>query len=356
MDEKQTNNQSARTPSKPIDTVIKSLQHLDITKNSDDGGFLTPNRTNFNFKEASPYLVNINCRRPKYRKPETIRYEPKDPANNAPIKIDEEIIEISDDSDDNDNDTKNHKVLKNLFELTEENVEKHLSMVVKKKRKDSLIHMWRNKVNESRWRKSILPIDENEFEAFLSENTEDVESPSIESSQQSVNTVVPAKTKLDKDSATEDSFITAADQNGYGVLGPVAEGPELNTKQANNELNNKSETIFQTQEVYEHVDVQNNVIFYENKLLPKPVKFTSPGIDTEPDVINLNTSSESGTCTELVMPSDYDTDDLRKELRSFGDVPGPITKHTKRLYLKRLVRYKRRPERLAQNQLVKCSK
>lgn len=353
MDTKQLKNRSELTSIKPIDTVIKSLQQLDIPKNANNEVILTPNRTNFNFNEASPFLVNINCRRPKYRKFETIKSEsePKDKEFAEPTNINAEIIEISD-SDDNEDNIKNNKLVKNLFELTEENIEKHLAMIVKKKRKDSLIHLWRNKVNESRQRKSLLPIDENEFEAFLSENTEDAESPSIESSHQSADTVVPAKPKLDKDSTTEDSFFTAADQN-------ADINPGSAEHHANGDSKNNSEFIFQTQEVYEHVDVQNNIVFYENKLLAKPVKVLNSGLNSDQDVINLNTSSESGTCTDLVVPSDYDTDDLRKELKSYGDVPGPITnKNIKRLYLKRLIRYKRRPQSSLKNlnQRVKCSK
>lgn len=346
-----SNNRNECTPSKPIDTVIKSLQQLDITKNGDNEGVLTPNRTNFNFKDASPFLVNINCRRPKYRKYDAIKSEPNENTTDEPNKIKEEIIEISD-SDDNDTDTKNHKIVKNLFELTQENVEKHLAMAMKNNRKDSLICLWRNKVNESRQRKSILPIDENEFEAFVSENTEDMESPSIESSHQSVDTVVPAKGKIDKDSVTEDSFFTA-DQNEDNDPELVARTLDFQTDL---DSKDKTETIFQTQEVYEHVDVLNNIKFYEDKLLANPVKKTNSGRNPKQDVLHFNTSSESGTCTDVVLPSDYDTDDLRKELKGFGDIPGPITKNTKRLYLKRLIRYKRRPQNSNSDHRMKCSK
>lgn len=343
VEAKHLNNRFERTPSKPVETVIKSLQQLDIRKCTDDEGVLTPNRTNFNLNEASPFLININCRRPKYKAYDMIKSQCKDNDTVPPINADAEVIEISDSDDEND--TKTQKLVKNLFELTEENIEKHLSMVVKKNRKDSLICLWRNKVNESRLRKSMLPINEIEFDAFLSEHTEDVESPSVESSKKSADTVVPVKPKLEKDTETEDSFLTADDQNGKKDHSPEIKIVESETK--------KEETgiIFQTQEVYQHVDVQNNIVFYENRL-------QVANLETNPkqEIINLNTSSESGTCTDVIVPTDYDTDDLRKELKSFGDQPGPITKNTKRLYLKRLIRYKRRPQHSVKNQRDKCSK
>lgn len=119
------------------------------------------------------------------------------------------------------------------------------------------------------------------------------------------------------------------------------------------------ETIVQMQEIYKHIDAENDVVFYENKLSANLMKPASEMNDHD-GAINLNTSSESGTCTDLIVPSEYDTDDLRKELRNdFGDVPGPINKSTKRLYLKRLIRYKRRkPQYLGEEgkERVKCSK
>lgn len=309
---------------------------LQLAKSTADveSNFLTPNRTNFNFKQASPFLVNINCYRPKYKKksiqPE--RIETKDS---------EEIIEISD-SDDN-SDVKVRPVVRNLFELTQENIEKHLSMTVKKNRKNSLIDLWRKKVNDSRQRKSMLSISECGFESsnHACEMSDKIESQSTESSHQSVDTVVPANQK-DKphESEADDSFFTAADQKS----------------EEHAQLNNKSETIVQTQEIYEHFDAENNIMFYENKLSTKTHNTPS---NTECEIVELNTSSESGTCTDLATPSDYDTDNLRQELKAFGDKPGPITKSTKRLYLKRLVRYKRHPQRYEKtntNERVKCEK
>lgn len=363
LDRKQTRLNIEQVPQNRhiiIDRVMKNSP--EIAKSPKTDNFLTPNRTNYNFKEASPFLVNINQRprRKKLYADDTGATEEKSNAKNTnnatscnkngqqtatePI----EIIEISD-SDENCDEQNDTAMVKNLFELTEENIEKHLAAVVKKTRKDSLIDAWRGKVNESRLRKSIFPIHEDEIEAFLSEH-------SAESEPQSIETIIAAKqtpTQPNPSETEDESFITAPDVNGDTFV------IERDLPAKHDETighGNKTPIILQTQEVYEHFDPDDNIIFYENKLLANPVK-PVPKSNSKSDGIALNTSSESGTCTDLAVPSDYDTDDLRKELRQFGDTPGPITKHTKRLYLKRLIRYKRKPKQIANDaeHTMKCS-
>lgn len=328
---RELNNKSIQTPSKILDSVATSFQQLEITKHN----ILTPNRTNFNFEGASPFLINVDCRRLK-RKQYAVMNQSKSIENLTKLigNVDEEIILISD-SDDNVecDDDKGHKV--DLFGLTQQNIEKHLSMMTTKYRKDSLINVWRNKVNDTSHRKLMMPMNQIELDTFLSEYAAETDSPSIESSQQSVETVVQANPKsLTQGSETEDSFFTAGDQNVVSI----------------------PETIVQMQEIYRHFDAENDVVFYENKLSAN-MKNSTLKVHNYDATTNLNTSSESGTCTDLIVPSEYDTDDLRKELRNdFGDVPGPINKSTKRLYLKRLIRYKRRPPQyLDQIKGVKCS-
>lgn len=319
-----------QSPSKSIDSVAASFQQLEITKHIKNDNILTPNRTNFNFKEASPFLINVDCRRLKRKQYAPIQSKSIENLTKRMENVDKEVILISDSDEHVEYDDHNgHKV--DLFGLTQQNIEKHLSMITTKHRKDSLIHLWRSKVNDSSHKKLMMPKNEDELETFISEYAAETESPSIESSQQSVETVVQANPKtLVQDSETEDSFFTAGD------LIP--------------------ETIIQMHEIYEHVDTENDVVFYENKFsanIKKPPPASE--MDNLKDVNNL-TSSESGTCTDLIVPSEYDTDDLRKELRNdFGDTPGPINKNTKRLYLKRLIRYKRRPPQNL-DQGVKCSR
>lgn len=54
----------------------------------------------------------------------------------------------------------------------------------------------------------------------------------------------------------------------------------------------------------------------------------------------------SSISTELDLPVDYDTDVIRQELTNYGEPPGPITSTTKPVYLKKLLRIKRNPERV----------
>lgn len=61
---------------------------------------------------------------------------------------------------------------------------------------------------------------------------------------------------------------------------------------------------------------------------------------------NANETVLSDT-TNITLPVDYETDALRAELTQFGETVGPITNSTKKLYLKRLVKYKRNPEKMA---------
>lgn len=324
-----TNHRHDEKSNKAKEAPMYLFKHFEKAKIPDIKTMLTPNRTNFNFKEASPYLVNINCYRPVYKTQQTTQKKQID------LEKSVEIIEISD-SDDNSDIHREHRLVKNLFELTQENIEKHLSTVMKKNRKHSMIDLWRKKVNESRQRKSMIPIDKNDFE--ISDTTEKIESQSVESSHQSVKTVVQKSAgNKQLESGTEDSFFTANDLNNGS---PIDDNKIMNDAFVEPMT---SETILQTQEMYEHCDVENNIVFYENKLLTN--KNTNTDANPPKAKIEFLSNTSAGSeITDIATPSDYDTDNLRQELKAFGDVPGPITKSTKRLYLKRLIRYKRRPQ------------
>lgn len=69
--------------------------------------------------------------------------------------------------------------------------------------------------------------------------------------------------------------------------------------------------------------------------------------------LNESIGSES---TNFTLPVDYETDTLRAELTQFGETVGPITKSTKKLYLKRLIKYKRNPEKMTQIRNESCQK
>lgn len=69
------------------------------------------------------------------------------------------------------------------------------------------------------------------------------------------------------------------------------------------------------------------------------------------------TDSQTTASSKFTVPSDYNTADLRRELTQFGDSPGPITKSTKYLYMKRLMKFKRHPELVnSQSNAQKSSK
>lgn len=356
-----------KTPKSGMSDLCKRLKKLDLPKTPENVNVLTPNQTNFNLKTASPFLVDIKCRRPGYKPtgamPKEDRPAKKKLSMNSKSKEEEksapesEVIVISSESDD---DASEVVVKRNLFELTEENLEKHLSMTPKKNR-ISLVNSWRDKVNKSRQRKSILPINEQDIDSFITKHTAHSESTTLFSKTDSVETVKAAvpqtkqkveKTEKDRDlrkqfspvSGTNDSFFTADEQHGQLISVQKDLGLECNQNSAamNEKCLTDAEIIFQTQEKYQHIDAETGLVFYEQKLLAKPTNLPAAIPSEKEDADVMNETTETATATGTALPTDYDTDDLRKELKFFGDAPGPITKNTKRLYLKRLVRYKRK--------------
>lgn len=347
-----------------------SAHHLEIPRG---GGFasprsnnlLTPNKTNYNFAAASPFMVNITQRR-KPNRPEVQNKVNPSPLRRT-ISVDPDIVDahatytiekhnkspkhplISSDEEDDV-----VIVQENLFQLTQSNLEKHLKSTPKQNR-ISLVNTWRNKVNKSRRRESIVPVKANvvELDSFIMKHTggfSTISSSQLStpiSSDSSVATVVAApgnknkdekEKKQDREAATQsegsDSFVTA-EANGYldaNAASPIMRSPDT------------SKAIVQMAEAYMHTDTENNIVFYEQKLLANPVlrkSFKSSNANESA------TASESCPETELTIPLDYDTDDLRTELTQFGEVPGPITKSTKRLYMKRLIKYQRKPAEAA---------
>lgn len=130
------------------------------------------------------------------------------------------------------------------------------------------------------------------------------------------------------------------------------------------------DSIEQLVEEYEHRDIECGLKFFELKLVANN-RFSSSSVNT---IINMvgkdggdkgraaregspNSTMSSIISTAISVPLDYDTDALRDELKSFGCNPGPITTTTKRLYLRRLFRYKKDPRRVVANQFdsaVQC--
>jgi hypothetical protein len=65
----------------------------------------------------------------------------------------------------------------------------------------------------------------------------------------------------------------------------------------------------------------------------------------KPGSTDLNQTA-STLSTAFTVPLDYESDLLREELTQFGEPPGPITKTTKKIYIKKLIKYKRNPNYL----------
>lgn len=370
------------TPIRPLTAAMHRLDlpAVDGVASPRSEKMLTPNKTNFNFDAASPFLVNVTMRRkPNRAKPpnetntsklcrtisidrdivnQRVTQEPKAIEGSSPTP---EYLLITSDEDDV------VIVQENLFQLTESNLEKHLRSTPKPNRV-SLVNSWRNKVNRSRRRESIVPADEIEFDSFILKHTSSLSTLSSSkvstplSNSSSVVTVVAAqngdipkenrnkktkattKTAVSLKSVDTGSFVTAVDANGVVTSGERNEAANgmLNANSTVQIIRSpdSSKIIVQLEEAYMHTDVENNIVFYEQKLLSNRMLRKS---------IKSSNADESevgsGSCpeTEYTIPLDYDTDELRKELTQFGEVPGPITKSTKRLYMKRLIKYKRKP-------------
>ncbi|KRT84184.1 hypothetical protein AMK59_2856, partial [Oryctes borbonicus] len=85
-------------------------------------------------------------------------------------------------------------------------------------------------------------------------------------------------------------------------------------------------------EVYKYTDLEEGVVLFEKRILSSSICSIQ------------NESSSTGT-SQISLPKslDYDTDTLRRELTAQGFDPGPITKTTKRVYLRKLYQLKKNP-------------
>lgn len=137
-----------------------------------------------------------------------------------------------------------------------------------------------------------------------------------------------------EEDSLESSFETAKDL------------PPQSSENAPKETISKDKQYFmQMTEAYVHTDDENGLVFYETKLLTQPRNSLQKESDEKKVLTRKEQSlnySESSHSTNLTLPLDYETDALRKELTRLGEPPGPITKTTKRLYIKKLIKYQRK--------------
>jgi hypothetical protein len=313
------------SPGKPLKNPIKhnvvhALQKLEDKK-------FTPNRINYNFDVTSPYYINITHRRFK---------SSKSSRSNDTCTMNSDLAP-----------EKPEKYKKNLFELTEKNLyqfSKEISQTIienpstMEKRRSYIAH-WRNKIQQIRDNENKIDINYLNYLNSCNNVTQIEDYPEEE--------VESIESNLGDDHDDEESFVTAEceiQQEKFKIMQENLEKFHIKS-----ELSNKDSFMVQLTEEYIHSDQENGIVFLEKKILnEKQEKLEKI---TEEDA-----KSESSLGTRLTMPPlDYDTDVLRTELKSFGEAPGPITKSTKKLYLRQLVKYKKDPERMNQQRMMKDS-
>lgn len=310
------------SPSKPVKiphlkhNVVHALQKLEDRK-------FTPNRINYNFDVTSPYYINITHRRFKSSKSS---------------RSDETFVIQREEK------PENYK--KNLFELTEKNLyqfSREISQTIidnpsTMSKRRSYISDWRNKIQQIRDNENKVDINYLNYLNVCNNVTqiEDYpEDPGSEETEEEVEVV----------SEAEESFVTAESEVRQEKFQQIQEN--LEKFHIKNIPNNKESFLVQLTEEYIHSDQENGVMFLEKKII-------NENRENLEKIEEEVAKSESSLATRLTIPPlDYDTDVLRKELTNFGEAPGPITKSTKKLYLRQLVKYKKDPERMNQQLIIK---
>lgn len=270
------------TPVKNTLTAIQSIEERQFT----------PNRINYNFDVTSPYYINITHRRHKTSR----NY------NESIEKTEEE----------------NCSEQQNLFELTEENV-KAFSRLMSNPIVVERIAIHKRKSYIAAWRDKIQQIQKDDYSYINYLN---------ECNDKTLLSRKSSSNETFKDASTSDSFMTAISDLNRNINAITNLAPQKS-----------ADYIENYEEDYIHSDLENGIVLYEKKMISKSRE-------------NLNrikecaiSDSSLSTTALSIPPLDYDTDTLRKELKSFGQNTGPITKTTKKLYLKKLVKFKKYPQR-----------
>ncbi|KAH8353730.1 hypothetical protein KR084_013016 [Drosophila pseudotakahashii] len=294
---------------------------------------LTPNQQRYNHDVTSPYYINITHRRhrpqPKFPEPEELE------SAQIPPLPDEESV--------------------NLFALTEA----HLTQLIQSQRENqpvdpdqpkrrTLIESWREKVERSRARQSLLHQYDEHVEALVDEalGQEDF-SYEQHLQQQLRGEENPKDLAEDAPCSGRQVFELLVEQVSQAVV--VEPEPEHSffTAQCEEEASSENsprqdEYFLQIKEAYVHTDDENGLVFYEAKFLQN-AEGREPNIQTAKE---KKQDLDSTVSTNHTLPLDYETDALRRELTQLGAPVGPITKTTKRLYIKQLIKYKRNSEAL----------
>lgn len=191
------------------------------------------------------------------------------------------------------------EVCKNLFELTRKNLKEFSKQVNKAIVINRIaIHKRRSYILE--WRAKIQQYlnEENSFNT-VTDNNDD--------------------TLLEIKSSSDSSFLTAK-SDLMRCDNAIINDAFIEEKEANVEC---------IENILEHSDNESGIKLFERN------------IKTRNSILHSSIST-----IVSIPPLDYDTDTLKEELKNFGRTPGPITKSTKRLYLRQLMKFKKHPERL----------
>lgn len=231
----------------------------------------------------------------------------------------------------------------NLFTLTRDHLAELQEDVPCGRR--TLIENWRDKVERSRARKSLL-LQEEHVEALV----EQAMSQDDFNYEQHVQKTL--RDSLEQEQLQQEQSQPETGRAAFGELvEQVAQAcvQDQTFHTAENEPleppPRKDEYYLQMTEAYVHTDDENGLVFYETKLLQNPVqKVSNKRKPEQPHLLTVPSPSvqlDSSQSTELSLPLDYETDALRAELTQMGAPVGPITRTTKRLYIKQLIKYKR---------------
>ncbi|XP_011183388.2 uncharacterized protein LOC105212806 [Zeugodacus cucurbitae] len=354
----------------PINRMLSNVLINDSGNPATPNNKYTPNRVHYNYDVTSPYYINITHRR---HRPQPI-FPPVGSTPGSKDKTPSLKYENLEKQESNSEEAKaevstDPQSSINVFHLTESNL-KELSKASSNLDHSciSMIEAWRKKVECSRVKRSILrcytDVDEmvdelmksdhlnftntilKENEKLVSEDNESETKP-IMNSNLSLGAIIQKAAQahvLDE----EDQDFGPEPDSSYHTVPAIIEDElcqgmndqptkKCAEKSPENDLKEKPEKsptgdyILQMAEAYVHTDDENGLVFYETKLLSSRNQATN----RDQQILDSTVSTNE---THIL---DYETDELRAELTHFGDRPGPITKSTKRLYIKRLIKYRR---------------
>lgn len=214
-------------------SLLASVQQLEESK-------YTPNRINYNFDVTSPYYINITHRRkkPPIQKQATNILEETDLEKCIEIPV----MEVQ-------------EIRQNIFELTKENVDQFSKEMTNGGARKSFINCWREKINKSKSKNSLLSRIES-FDEFFS-----IENISILTS-----TLKATEPDTDEIISINESFKTACEALDFDEP-TFVKPPTIHFDQSNfiKSPSKDADCLVQLAETYVHN--VGDMVFYEQKLM-----------------------------------------------------------------------------------------